>query len=123
MIRRPPRSTRTDTLFPYTTLFRSDGFPLPRRPGQLRCVLGSRALPAAGQIPILATSGRFFSGVPGGRLPSYDPHLPIGRPSFRDSVCQSVSILFFAASLKKLSTLFSFFLSHLLFFFFFLSFF
>src|SRR3546814_6386965 len=29
MIRRPPRSTRTDTLFPYTTLFRSL---LPRRP-------------------------------------------------------------------------------------------
>src|SRR3546814_16835899 len=28
MIRRPPRSTRTDTLFPYTTLFRS---------GQLAC--------------------------------------------------------------------------------------
>src|SRR3546814_7823824 len=28
MIRRPPRSTRTDTLFPYTTLFRSD---FPRR--------------------------------------------------------------------------------------------
>src|SRR3546814_2611928 len=30
MIRRPPRSTRTDTLFPYTTLFRSqpaDGMP------------------------------------------------------------------------------------------------
>src|SRR3546814_2803778 len=29
MIRRPPRSTRTDTLFPYTTLFRS-------RPGSWR---------------------------------------------------------------------------------------
>src|SRR3546814_14670203 len=35
MIRRPPRSTRTDTLFPYTTLFRSwrlywpDGTPMP----------------------------------------------------------------------------------------------
>src|SRR3546814_4951292 len=29
MIRRPPRSTRTDTLFPYTTLFRSP----PRRRG------------------------------------------------------------------------------------------
>src|SRR3546814_2442965 len=29
MIRRPPRSTRTDTLFPYTTLFRS---PVPARP-------------------------------------------------------------------------------------------
>src|SRR3546814_4105149 len=26
MIRPPPRSTRTDTLFPYPTLFRSDGF-------------------------------------------------------------------------------------------------
>src|SRR3546814_16410203 len=25
MIRRPPRATRTDTLFPYTTLFRSAG--------------------------------------------------------------------------------------------------
>src|SRR3546814_6717066 len=30
MIRRPPRSTRTDTLFPYTTLFRSP--PQPIRP-------------------------------------------------------------------------------------------
>src|SRR3546814_14165721 len=29
MIRRPPRSTRTDTLFPYTTLFRSFGIPRP----------------------------------------------------------------------------------------------
>src|SRR3546814_19821087 len=28
MIRRPPRSTRTDTLFPYTTLFRSVGVEL-----------------------------------------------------------------------------------------------
>src|SRR3546814_5759311 len=28
MIRRPPRSTRTDTLFPYTTLFRSPLKPL-----------------------------------------------------------------------------------------------
>src|SRR3546814_11597498 len=28
MIRRPPRSTRTDTLFPYTTLFRSAGWDL-----------------------------------------------------------------------------------------------
>src|SRR3546814_19852218 len=39
MIRRPPRSTRTDTLFPYTTLFRSGGKVrspslLARRPGR-----------------------------------------------------------------------------------------
>src|SRR3546814_1575135 len=33
MIRRPPRSTRTDTLFPYTTLFRSRQY----RDGALRC--------------------------------------------------------------------------------------
>src|SRR3546814_7224647 len=30
MIRRPPRSTRTDTLFPYTTLFRSSANPIRR---------------------------------------------------------------------------------------------
>src|SRR3546814_15567416 len=40
MIRRPPRSTRTDTLFPYTTLFRSegrsDGFGDSRRRGSHR---------------------------------------------------------------------------------------
>src|SRR3546814_15162413 len=30
MIRRPPKSTRTDTLFPYTTLFRSTGHRLDR---------------------------------------------------------------------------------------------
>src|SRR3546814_20163346 len=35
MIRRPPRSTRTDTLFPYTTLFRS-GRDLDCRGGRLR---------------------------------------------------------------------------------------
>src|SRR3546814_12140500 len=39
MLRRPPRSTRTDTLFPYTTLFRSPV--LPRRHRGVRCV-GSR---------------------------------------------------------------------------------
>src|SRR3546814_15532521 len=35
MIRRPPRSTRTDTLFPYTTLFRSDAQAHGRRTPQL----------------------------------------------------------------------------------------
>src|SRR3546814_4794041 len=33
MIRRPPRSTRTDTLFPYTTLFRSNDRSDGKRPG------------------------------------------------------------------------------------------
>src|SRR3546814_1110649 len=36
MILRPPRSTRTDTLFPYTTLFRSNSYALwPRLDNQL----------------------------------------------------------------------------------------
>src|SRR3546814_5721563 len=40
MIRRPPRSTRTDTLFPYTTLFRSAIFqPLQPFDQQRRCLL------------------------------------------------------------------------------------
>src|SRR3546814_7724923 len=34
MIRRPPRSTRTDTLFPYTTLFRSGVDQAPDRDGK-----------------------------------------------------------------------------------------
>src|SRR3546814_7878129 len=38
MIRRPPRSTRTDTLFPYTTLFRSQGYMRVRYCAQDRAV-------------------------------------------------------------------------------------
>src|SRR3546814_10511956 len=40
MIRRPPRSTRTDTLFPYTTLFRSAGQALDGPPGESETVRG-----------------------------------------------------------------------------------
>src|SRR3546814_20284376 len=43
MIRRPPRSTRTDTLFPYTTLFRSQGPSSMTRHPEL--VSGSMACP------------------------------------------------------------------------------
>src|SRR3546814_1078632 len=40
MIRRPPRSTRTDTLFPYTTLFRSGDYsPVETRHDQARAQL------------------------------------------------------------------------------------
>src|SRR3546814_20354760 len=38
MIRRPPRSTRTDTLFPYTTLFRSLPLPAAARPASRSCL-------------------------------------------------------------------------------------
>src|SRR3546814_14325211 len=44
MIRRPPRSTRTDTLFPYTTLFRS-----PPAFGAALCSTGQRAGRTAGR--------------------------------------------------------------------------
>src|SRR3546814_20210178 len=43
MIRRPPRSTRTDTLFPYTTLFRS--VLLRKRAGGARQTGGPRGTP------------------------------------------------------------------------------
>src|SRR3546814_14781273 len=42
MIRRPPRSTRTDTLFPYTTLFRSGQSCAARRRIPLYAAGGSR---------------------------------------------------------------------------------
>src|SRR3546814_19882636 len=41
MIRRPPRSTRTATLFPYTTLFRSVGFD-PRQIGAVGMAIEPR---------------------------------------------------------------------------------
>src|SRR3546814_4741139 len=53
MIRRPPRSTRTDTLFPSTTLFRSDG--------GILTVSTSPSLAVKWLIPRL---GRFYQGHP-----------------------------------------------------------
>src|SRR3546814_4959223 len=48
MIRRPPRSTRTDTLFPYTTLFRSAcAVPDPGRTGAPYRQYGPQARPGA----------------------------------------------------------------------------
>src|SRR3546814_14180761 len=56
MIRRPPRSTRTDTLFPYTTLFRSCAYPGARRFGLASVSVaaplpvGEHALPAPSRL-------------------------------------------------------------------------
>src|SRR3546814_20752127 len=51
MIRRPPRSTRTDTLFPYTTLFRSRGAVLRLLPAGIRCARpDARLLPDRGRL-------------------------------------------------------------------------
>src|SRR3546814_6874524 len=54
MIRRPPRSTRTDTLFPYTTLFRSRHFEF--RPATSPQV----ALPIPADQGVVAGSGSVF---------------------------------------------------------------
>src|SRR3546814_7556154 len=51
MIRRPPRSTRTDTLFPYTTLFRSVG-PGDQR-AQVTAKLGHGGLRILHQLELL----------------------------------------------------------------------
>src|SRR3546814_1538779 len=50
MIRRPPRSTRTDTLFPYTTLFRSHRQRDVARARRDRIDRAAKALGAAGAI-------------------------------------------------------------------------
>src|SRR3546814_8860658 len=54
MIRRPPRSTRTDTLFPYTTLFRSLEPGIERRERHRVLHIGARAARRVGHRPDFA---------------------------------------------------------------------
>src|SRR3546814_10253975 len=89
MIRRPPRSTRTDTLFPYTTLFRSDRalkfrhllFGDPRHPGPLRARLillrdRRRAQILVGEAATLdALRDRFCAQTGGGRSEEHTSEL------------------------------------------------
>src|SRR3546814_15126678 len=59
MIRRPPRSTRTDTLFPYTTLFRSVGRMISNdTPGVCDGTRSRRSISPAGSRPTFARNGR-----------------------------------------------------------------
>src|SRR3546814_16445101 len=105
MIRRPPRSTRTDTLFPYTTLFRSPG----GAPGHIRGIVsenGGRAqnlnvqfhclwkecglldrLPDTAAHRVMALGADCFSQTKTA-LKSFIKQ--IGRASCRERVCQSV---------------------------------
>src|SRR3546814_9141710 len=73
MIRRPPRSTRTDTLFPYTTLFRSEERQLHRlRAG------GDDALVELQQLRLAVVAGDFqFVGGHELRLACRHPHLAL----------------------------------------------
>src|SRR3546814_12874718 len=109
MIRRPPRSTRTDTLFPYTTLFRSDDAPanagtlaseirLRSRPRHVGRHLGPRPLAGLGSAASRATvprSGRRKS------QPTNAQGAEIGRASCRERVWQYVYISVVAVPLKK----------------------
>src|SRR3546814_14071043 len=85
MIRRPPRSTRTDTLFPYTTLFRSCRRPAPhcpRRGGEpFPCSL-ALALLVGGVAGEVAGRGEFAQLVTHHVLVHRDRHMlaaEIGR--------------------------------------------
>src|SRR3546814_16363509 len=106
MIRRPPRSTRTDTLFPYTTLFRSGPGPVPAPVLVLRPSRGLHHDPAGLRhhqpchLDLLAQADLRLSrhGLRDGRdrlhrLPRLGaPHVhgQIGRASCRERVCQYV---------------------------------
>src|SRR3546814_15533406 len=83
MIRRPPRSTRTDTLFPYTTLFRSRA--LQRRGRQLQPVEHAAL---GGRLLALACRRRFRRWALRGRPEAVEhasPRLPLGRGLSRAS--------------------------------------
>src|SRR3546814_3618095 len=67
MIRRPPRSTRTDTLFPYTTLFRSGPLVGARSRAVLLPARRSRRDDPRSRRKRDARDGRQFRSCPGDR--------------------------------------------------------
>src|SRR3546814_16896471 len=80
MIRRPPRSTRTDTLFPYTTLFRSPRYAI-----------------AAVEVDGVALAGSAWSN-PDGRL---SVELPSQRSEEHTSELQSLMRISYAVFCLK----------------------
>src|SRR3546814_16698634 len=68
MLRRPPRATRTDTLFPYTTLFRSASSGLGRHFGLLRAANGAHVALAARSIDRVADTAKAITDQGGKAL-------------------------------------------------------
>src|SRR3546814_14660631 len=104
MIRRPPRSTRTDTLFPYTTLFRSPVLELRdlASPGKLAPTsLTLRAGEVLGPAGTLGSGRSELLHAIFGADPAETGAVQIGRASWRESGCPYVSITVVAGSLKK----------------------
>src|SRR3546814_12233204 len=89
MVRRPPRSTRTDTLVPYTTLFRSD--PIRYRWRQNVAANSSTTYHSNGALTVPPPEEPHASppgpGQPGMRSPAsqrpakYRPHLSLTQKS------------------------------------------
>src|SRR3546814_10044566 len=98
MIRRPPRSTRTDTLFPYTTLFRStDGFTL------VNASLSWRPLPDTKNLTLMLSANNIFD-VEARRHASFTKdYVPLaGRSEEHTSELQSLMRISYAVfCLKK----------------------
>src|SRR3546814_14225080 len=100
MIRRPPRSTRTDTLFPYTTLFRSLEVDVDVRrllalardePLEQELVLDRIARGDPEQIADAAVRGRTASLAPAAAPPAFgDDRFEIGRASGGERGCKYV---------------------------------
>src|SRR3546814_18436346 len=106
MIRRPPRSTRTDTLFPYTTLFRSDRTMGPGNECRDDSLLVTRAAPpqTMGEFDRPRRgSARRTRGRPGPRRRAdagTSPSNEIGRESGRARGCQKEEISLYAVYVK-----------------------
>src|SRR3546814_14257234 len=81
MIRRPPRSTRTDTLFPYTTLFRSGDAEHPTNRGRL-CSKGTHLGETVG------LEGRLLYPEIGGRRVSWDRAIGQVAKRFADTIAR-----------------------------------
>src|SRR3546814_3816831 len=98
MIRRPPRSTRTDTLFPYTTLFRSAASRRRHRRGRRRGREGAgRRRP-----PGVGGQGRRQEGGADAGEPSGHPAVRRGRSEEHTSELQSLMRISYAVfCLKK----------------------
>src|SRR3546814_19013895 len=101
MTRRPPRSTRTDTLFPYTTLFRSHGPDAGRQPptrgapGAVPSCPPRRRRDIEIHAPATGCAAQPVSCEPGGAAGAQPPppcpaHHQIGRASCRERVCPYV---------------------------------
>src|SRR3546814_8276817 len=91
MIRRPPRSTRTDTLFPYTTLFRSRPKYFPAKPRLLNCIHWIALVPSApGEEGPVGRHWTFSPARPAGNLAFRPVVVGVTHRSYRPSEAEHI---------------------------------